>query len=167
MAAYNRRLLPQIVLQEEVEAQDRERGITRGGRVTKAPERYGVEKSRLGEQAMDLNISTTSVKRDLTPRGPSTSSTPNISPVVTPALSPVITPDTSPDTSAVALTEHYDWELPPDPALFAGRTSKQRTEDVLERHRHWSDPGPDVRPQHSRFQDWDPGPAGRKASPEL
>ena len=163
----NQQAPAQIMLQEEVDAQIQGRGITRGGRATKAPERYGFEKGRAEESMVNLNISATDIQRDLTPKGPSTASTPNISPVITPALTPVITPDTSPDTSAIVLNERQDWELPPDPDLSEGRTSKQRAEDVLERHRHWSDPGPDVRPQHPRFQDWDPGPAGRGAPSEL
>ena len=145
-------------LQEEVEAQVQARGLTRGGRATKAPERYGFEKGREEESKEDLDISSTDIKRDLTPKGPSTASTPNISPITTPNLTPVITPDTSPDTSAVTFSRDHHWLLPPDQGTFEGRTRKQRTEDVLERHRHWSDPGPDVRPQHPRFQDWDPGP---------
>ena len=157
----------QIVLQEEVNAQIQGRGITRGGRATKAPERYGFEKGREEETKVDLDISVTNIQRDLTPKGPSAASTPNISPVITPALTPVITPDTSPDTSAIILNERHHWELPPNTDFSEGRTSKQRAEDVLERHRHWSDPGPDVRPQHPRFQDWDPGPKSRGAPPEL
>ena len=156
-----------IILQEEIEAQVQERGLTRGGRATKAPERYGFEKGRVEESTVDLNISATDIQRDLTPKGPSAASTPNISPITTPNLTPVVTPDTSPDTSAVTLSRHQEWLLPPSQGMNEGRTSKQRAEDVLERHRHWSDPGPDVRPQHPRFQDWDPGPMSRGAPPEL
>ena len=108
---------------------------------------------------MDLNISGTFVERDLTPEGPSTESTPATSPVATPGLTPVITPDTSPDTTVI-LGGNLGWGLPPDPDMSTGRTSRQRADDVLERHRHRSDPGPDAVPQHPRFQDWDPGPEG-------
>ena len=156
----------QVILQEEVDAQIQGRGITRGGRATKAPERYGFEKGRAEESIVDLNISATDIQRDLTPKGPSAASTPNISPIKTPNLTPVITPDTSPNTSAVTFSSHQDWLLPPDQDMYDGRTSKQRAENVLERHRHWSDPGPDVRPQHPRFQDWDPGPVGGGGAPK-
>ena len=155
----------QIVLQEEAAAQVRERGLTRGGRVTKAPDRYGIEQNREEEQATtDLNISTTSFERELTPAVSSSASTPNLSPVITPALTPAFTPDTSPDTSAVILSKDQRW-LPPDPDMSEGRTSSQRGKDVLERHRHRSDPGPDAIPQHPRFQEWDPGPEGRGGAP--
>ena len=158
----------QIVLHEEAAAQVRERGLTRGGRVTKAPDRYGVEQNRAEEQAtMDLDISGTSYDRELTPAASSSASTPNMSPIITPALTPVITPDTSPDTSAVIFGKDQRW-LPPDPDMSAGRTSRDRGEDVLERHRHRSDPGPGAVPQHPRFQDWDPGPESEGgASKEL
>ena len=155
----------QLVLQAEMDAQVQERGITRGGRVTKAPERYGIEKDRWEERTLDLNISDTFIERDLTPEGPSTASTPFISPVATPGLTPVITPDTSPNTTVV-WERHLDWGLPPDPDMSTGRTSQQRADDVLERHRHRSDPGPDAVPQHPRFQDWDPGPEGGRGAPE-
>ena len=150
----------QIVLQEEVAAQVQGRGFTRGGRATKAPERYGMEKDRAKESEEALNISDTDIDRNLSPKGPSIASTPNISPMITPHVTPVTTPETSPDTSAVIFSGHEDWQL------HRGRTSRERAENVLERHRHWSDPGPDVRPQHPRFQDWDPGPAGRGGAPK-
>ena len=155
----------QVVIQEEIVAQAQNRGITRGGRTTKAPTWYGIEKDR-GEddEGKDLNVSGNFAQRDDTPEGSLTASTPNLSPVGTPMITPLTTPNTSPDISVVS--GRQPWELSPNKA--PGRTRKQREENVMERHRHLSDPGPGVRLRHPAFQDWDPGPPrGGNAAQEL
>ena len=146
-----------VVLQEEMAAQIQNRGITRGGRPTKAPSWYGIEKERgEGDEVEDLNVSNSLAQRDATPGATLTASTPNLSPVGTPIITPITTPDTSPDKSVIY--GRQPWELSPNKAQ--GRTKKQRQENVMERHRHLSDPGPGVRLKHPAFADWDPGPRG-------
>ena len=105
---------------------------------------------------MDLNVSNSLAQRDATPGATLTASTPNLSPVGTPIITPITTPDTSPDKSVIY--GRQPWELSPNKAQ--GRTKKQRQENVMERHRHLSDPGPGVRLKHPAFADWDPGPRG-------
>ena len=154
-----------VVLQEEMAAQIQDRRVTRGGRTIKAPSWFGIEKDR-GENDgnEDLNISDSLLQRVSTPEGSLTASTPNLSPVGTPMITPLSTPNTSPDISMIS--GRQPWELSPNKA--PGRTKKQRQENVMERHRHLSDPGPGVRLRHPAFIHWDPGrPGGGDTAQEL
>ena len=119
--------------------------LSRSGRTLKPPDRLGFEKDRADEFHSGpgcLNISAPHSERELELDDSSTaiSSDPG-SLATSPKSSPASTPHTSPDTSAID---------PPDPAWVRGgeqvrgRSARERAQDILERHRHWSDPGPEV-----------------------
>ena len=47
----------------------------------------------------------------------------------------------------------------PSHEIAQGRTARERAQDILERHRHWSTSGEGI-PNHPRFDQWQPGKVG-------
>ena len=47
----------------------------------------------------------------------------------------------------------------PSHEVARGRTARERAQDILERHRHWSTSGEGI-PNHPRFDQWQPGKVG-------
>ena len=123
-----------IDLEEEERAQVANPDITRTGRVRKKPDRYGMEKERGPDDYQDkvLRVSEPP-SREITPQS---------------------SPNPSPDSSMVAKAGEPPW-LPIED-VHGGRTARERAEDILERHRHWSITGEGEVPAHPRFDDWKP-----------
>ena len=148
--------------------------LSRSGRTLKPPDRLGFEKDRADEfhsEPGSLNISAPQSEREseLDDSSTAISSDPG-SLAISPKSSPASTPHTSPDTSAID---------PPDPAWLRGgeqvrgRTARERAKDILERHRHWSDPGPEVtlvdpstKKPYPQLADWDPGSQNEAGQPD-
>ena len=141
--------------------------VSRSGRPLKPPDWINLEQHRNVELkvASDcLNISNNLSDRDSHEGASNFSSASSSKPASLENSahdSHLVTPDTSPDTSIMAPPT-----IPPCPGhreLSRGRTARQRAEDILERHRHWSDPGPGAIPvDHStrliypELAAWDP-----------
>ena len=111
------------------------RVLSRCGRYVKPSDQYSLEKDRADELQSEpgsLDISATYSKRESERDDSSTAISSDLNSLITsPRSSPAATPETSPD--------------PADPSWvrgggkFQGRTAKERAEDIVERHRHWSE----------------------------
>ena len=134
----------QARLQEEVNAQLQDRSISASGRVRKAPVRYGFEQERAAPVlATELVASPIAAEERLI--------TPLETPEVSPDSSMLVTTDSTPGSSRVLLTPDSSW-LPLE-GIQTGRTARERAQDILERHRHWSHDGEGI-PNHPRFDGW-------------
>ena len=134
----------QARLQEEVNAQLRDRSISASGRVRKAPARYGFEQERAAPVlAAELAASPFVAEERLI--------TPLATPDVSPDASMLVTPASTPGSSSALLTPDSSW-LPLE-GVQLGRTARERAQDIIERHRHWSHAGEGV-PNHPRFDGW-------------
>ena len=141
-------------LQEEVVAQLQNPAVSASGRLRKAPERYGIDpvenERAVHDHSEELWLDTSF----LTPR------------TLTPAASPGKLPGDDGARAGCAdacqgspLVDHtrHDLDAPwlPLNEVQPGRTARERAQDVLERHRHWSTAGVAI-PNHWRFDGWAP-----------
>ena len=144
---------PQVDQREEEEDQ---RHLTGSGRLTRPPDFYGLEKGRNSITVMEapqLDISSLSADRECSPISPTPTASCSPTPPGSIEITPIPTPETSPDSSAVEPPRDLSWWLDPMPCS-QGRTEAERTNNVLERHRHWSFQGPGIAPDHPRFSRW-------------
>ena len=81
----------------------------------------------------------------------------NLEPLQQRPLSPTVVPLTSLDRDGLWL---------PMEDVQPGRTAKERAQNVVERHRHWSTGGEGT-PRHWRFDTWDPNKQGDKAQTDM
>ena len=144
-------------------------------RNAKPPDRLGIEQDRQGSQTQEIDLSTQlaaamlTLPHELAERmlSSSSSSSHSPTPLASPHITPLETPNTSPDTSAVVPPMTLTWLLDPMPCSL---TAKERANDPIQRHRHWSFAGPGMYPNHPRFLnwygEWDPGPRRRWSWPE-
>ena len=149
-----------VPMQAEIEAQRRDRSISASGRVSRPPLRYGFETARAAE---NLQEGLTAYPEDNVVRVVTPCVTPGVSPdcslgeMVTPeensgssGSTPVPSPSRAGVLSAPWLPSHE---------IAQGRTARERAQDILERHRHWSTSGEGI-PNHPRFDQWQPGKVG-------
>ena len=156
-------------LQEEVAAQLRNPAVSASGRIRKAPMRYGIDPVEQERAVCDNNEELQLNDSVLTQR------------TLTPAASPrrevaMGERDHRPDqvgyplhqVAALADSPLNDQDSPwlPVEDVQAGRTARERAQDVLERHRHWSTGGEGI-PKHWRFSIWDPNKQGEKAPTDM
>ena len=135
-----------VPMQAEVEAQRRDRSISASGRVSRPPLRYGFETAR---DAENLQEGLTAYPEDNVVRV--------VTPCVTPGVSPdcslegMVTPEENPGSSGstpMPSPSRAPWL--PCQDIAPGRTARERAQDILERHRHWSTSGEGI-PNHPRF----------------
>ena len=126
-------VLQQVIdLQEEERAQAAHPDITRTGRVRKRPDRYGIEEERGPDDCQDkVLVISEPPSREITPQS---------------------SPNPSPDSS---MTENQHPWLP-TADVHPGRSARERAQNILERHRHWSATEGRGIPTHPRFDDWKP-----------
>ena len=77
--------------------------------------------------------------------------TPLATPEVSPGSSLLGTPDSTQKASMTLLSPASSW-LPLE-GVQPGRTARERAQDIIEKHRHWSHAGEGV-PNHPRFVGW-------------
>ena len=142
-----------VQLQEEVAAQLQDRSISTYGRVRREPVRLGVEKERVNTHLETEVLLTPEAKvmRERSPVAPQEDSPDGNLMVQVVPVGEVSTPDTSPDSSLVLPIKEASWL--PLGGVCQGRTARERAQDILERHRHWSHSGEGV-PDHARFEGW-------------
>ena len=141
---------------DQQEDEEEERHLTSSGRLTRPPDFYGLEKGRNSITVMEapqLDISSLSADRECSPISPTPTASCSPTPPGSIEITPIPTPETSPDSSAVEPPRDLSWWLDPMPCS-QGRTEAERTNNVLERHRHWSFQGPGIAPDHPRFSRW-------------
>ena len=151
-------------IQADLVAAQAAMGFTKAGRMRKPVDRLGIEKERQGVEEPDLQALLTLPDRLPVFSDSSPTPSPTISAIDSPASTPVATPDTSPDVSTIAPPLAPCW-LPEgrisgqgmDWNNWRGRTARERAENILERHRHWSDDGGGI-PDVPELLHWDPGP---------
>ena len=151
-------------IQADLVAAQAAMGFTRAGRMRKPVDRLGIEKERQGVEEPDLQALLTLPDRLPVFSDSSPAPSPTISAIDSPASTPVATPDTSPDVSTIApplapcwLPEGRNSGQGMDWNDWKGRTARERAENILERHRHWSDDGGGI-PDVPELLHWDPGP---------
>ena len=127
---------------------------------SRPPLRYGFETARVAE---NLQEGLTAYPEDNVVRVVTPCVTPGASPdcslgeMVTPeenSGSSGSTPVPSPSRAGVSLASWL-----PSHEVARGRTARERAQDILERHRHWSTSGEGI-PNHPRFDQWQPGKVG-------
>ena len=127
--------LQAIDLHEEERAQEQHPDVSRTGRVRKEPSRYGFEKAREPDDDQDkILVISEPPSREITPQS---------------------SPKPSPNSSmAVEFEDHPPWL--PVAEVHPGRSARERAQDILERHRHWSATEGRGVPSHPRFLAWKP-----------
>lgn len=123
---------PEVDLPNEEEAPIEDLQVTRAGRVSKKPERYGWEEERHHEPLQDKIL--------ILSEPPSREETPQHSPIH------------SPDATMSEDVEGPPWL--PTSDVHPGRTARERAQNILERHRHWSATEGRGVPAHDRFNGW-------------
>ena len=127
--------LQAIDLHEEERAQEHHPDVSRTGRVRKEPSRYGFEKAREPDDDQDkILVISEPPSREITPQP-----------------SPLPSPNSS---MAVEFEDHHPWL--PVAEVHPGRSARERAQNILERHRHWSATEGRGVPSHPRFLAWKP-----------